>query len=50
MTAEQAKAVQYEAARQQGLAVTFTNAVGMKVVYIPPGTFMMGSQLSTRFC
>ena len=37
------------AARRQGkdadLPKTFTNSIGMKMVYIPPGTFMMGSKI-----
>jgi len=27
------------------LPKTFTNSIGMKMVYVPPGTFMMGSRI-----
>ena len=43
MTGAEAKAVQAEGARLAGVLVTTPNSIGMKLVYIPPGWFMMGS-------
>lgn len=40
---KQAKAHQAEWAKQLGVPVEYTNAIGMKFVLIPPGEFMMGS-------
>ena len=43
MAAEKRKAVQQRGAGQAGVPVTLTNSIGMKLVYIKPGSFMMGS-------
>ncbi len=41
--AEQARTFQERWARQLGVPVEITNSIGMKLVLIPPGEFMMGS-------
>jgi formylglycine-generating enzyme required for sulfatase activity len=41
--AEQARTYQDRWARQLGVPVEITNSIGMKLVLIPPGEFMMGS-------
>jgi formylglycine-generating enzyme required for sulfatase activity len=41
--AKQARAYQDRWARQLGVPVEITNSIGMKLVLIPPGEFMMGS-------
>jgi len=43
MTARQAKAVQRASAERLGIPVEFTNSVGMKMVYVPPGWYLMGA-------
>lgn len=39
---------QWEAARTAGIPVAFENAVGMRFVLVPPGTFRMGSPASEK--
>jgi formylglycine-generating enzyme required for sulfatase activity len=41
--AQQARKLQERWARQLGVPVEITNSIGMKLVLIPPGEFMMGS-------
>ena len=41
--AKQAQKYQERWARQLGVPVEITNSIGMKLVLIPPGEFMMGS-------
>lgn len=42
-TAEEARAAQEAWAKKLGVEVVETNSIGMKMVLIPPGEFMMGS-------
>ena len=44
LTADRATILQREAAKKEHVPLTFSNSIGMKLVYIPPGAFMMGSR------
>ena len=46
--AEQAKRHQEAWAKHLGLPVELTNSIGMKLVLIPPGEFMMGARIGGR--